>query len=238
MLKIFRKTFLWFISLTLIYNNYIDFSLADESIITRPKSAFIPDENFFDQEGNKVSLDQFEGKTILVSFWASWCGSCIEELPSLDILQKDFRKLPFEVVAISEDFKGIEAAKDHFEKYEIRHLKLYHDYKNALFKSMEVIGLPTTFLIDPNGKIKVIFKGNIKWHDDSIRNILLSEVAGNPETPKNSYTQTSLNKKIGKTTKPIKEKSSPEIKDKEKNDNKNSVTDNKLEQPNENNKGK
>jgi hypothetical protein len=114
----------------------------------------------------------------------------------LDILQKDFRKLPFEVLAISEDFKGVKAAEDHFNKYGIRHLKLYHDYKNSLFKAMSVIGLPTAFLIDPEGKIKVIFKGNTKWHDEPVRDILLSEIPGNPETPKNSYITTSLNKKI------------------------------------------
>jgi len=100
------------------------------------------------------------------------------------------------VLAISEDFKGVKAAEDHFNKYGIRHLKLYHDYKNSLFKAMSVIGLPTAFLIDPEGKIKVIFKGNTKWHDEPVRDILLSEIPGNPETPKNSYITTSLNKKI------------------------------------------
>ena len=49
---------------------------------------------------------------------------------------------------------------------------------------------------NPEGKIKIIFKGNTKWHDESIRDILLSEIPGNPETPKNSYNTTSLNKKI------------------------------------------
>lgn len=196
MAKIFTKIFLWFFSLIFALSIYSGSVLAENSTIIRPESSFVPDINFFDEEGNKVFLDQFEGKTILVSFWASWCGSCVEELPSLDILQKDFRKLPFEVLAISEDFKGVKAAEDHFNKYGIRHLKLYHDYKNSLFKAMSVIGLPTAFLIDPEGKIKVIFKGNTKWHDESVRDILLSEIPGNPETPKNSYITTSLNKKI------------------------------------------
>ena len=194
--KFFTKIFLWFISLVFALNVYSVSVLAENSTIIRPESSFVPDVNFFDKDGNKVFLDEFEGKTILVSFWASWCGSCVEELPSLDILQKDFRKLPFEVLAISEDFKGIAVAEDHFNKYGIRHLKLYHDYKNSLFKAFSVIGLPTAFLIDPEGKIKIIFKGNTKWHDESIRDILLSEIPGNPETPKNSYNTTSLNKKI------------------------------------------
>lgn len=194
--KFFTKIFLWFISLVFALNVYSVSVLAENSTIIRPESSFVPDVNFFDKDGNKVFLDEFEGKTILVSFWASWCGSCVEELPSLDILQKDFRKLPFEVLAISEDFKGIAVAEDHFNKYGIRHLKLYHDYKNSLFKAMGVVGLPTAFLIDPEGKIKVIFKGNTKWHDESVREMLLSEIPGNPETPKNSYVTSSLNKKI------------------------------------------
>ena len=56
--------------------------------------------------------------------------------------------------------------------------------------------MSTAFLIDPEGKIKVIFKGNTKWHDESVREMLLSEIPGNPETPKNSYVTSSLNKKI------------------------------------------
>ena len=243
--KLSIKIFLWFIGLGLFPNIYLSYSFAENSMITRPESSFIPDEHFFDKDGNKVFLDQFEGKTILVSFWASWCGGCTEELPSLDILQKDFRKLPFEIIAISEDFKGIEAAEAHFNKYGIRHLKLYHDYKNTLFKAMSVVGLPTSFLIDAEGKIKVIFKGDTKWHDESIRAILLSEIIGNPEIPKNSYTATSLNKKIVPITIGSEEKPSQkpinEIKTNSKNNNQdqqpqNNITEDKPEQTNENNK--
>ncbi len=221
--------------------------LAKNSSIIRPKSSFVPDANFFDIDGNKVFLDQFEGKTILVSFWATWCGSCVEELTSLDILQKDFRKLPFEVLAISEDFKGIVVAEEHFCKYGVRHLKLYHDYKNSLFKAFSAIGLPTAFLIDPEGKIKIIFKGNTKWHDELIRDILLSEIAGNPEPPKNSYNTTSLNKKIAPPVDKSGEKNlkqhSQEVKAKTKPDNQNQKLQNdaqkdKLEKKDEINKQK
>jgi thiol-disulfide isomerase/thioredoxin len=247
MAKFSTKTFLWFIGLIFTTNIHIACSFAENSTIIRPESSFVPEVNFFDKDGNKIFLDQFEGKTILVVFWASWCGSCVEELPSLDVLQKDFKKLPFEIIAISEDFKGVEAAEAHFDKYGIRHLKLYYDYKNSLFKAMSVVGLPTAFLIDPEGKIKVVFKGNSKWHDDSIRDILLFEIAGNPETPKNSYITTSLNKKITpveqQPEEKITKKSADEIKTNIKNNKQdhqsqtqNNATKDKLGQQNENNK--
>lgn len=195
MAKITTKLFSWLTSflITIIISTHC---FGENATILRPESSFAPDNHFFNDAGEKVFLDQFEGKTILLCFWASWCESCVDEIPSLDILQKDFRKLPFEIVAVSEDYNGIEVAKNHFTKYGIRHLKLYHDYKNELFKEMSVVGLPTAFLIDREGKIKIIFKGIIKWHDDKIREMLLAEIDGNYILPKNSYISTSLNKMI------------------------------------------
>ncbi|MDG1437177.1 MAG: TlpA disulfide reductase family protein [Rickettsiaceae bacterium] len=155
---------------------------------------------FFDDKGNKLFLDQYEGNTVLLVFWATWCGTCVSELASLDNLSKDFRKLPFKVIALSEDYRGIEVVQKHFEEREIRHLEIFHDYSNQLFRAMSVNGIPTAFLINSDGKIRKIFKGRIKWQDDQIRTILLGEVDGNPEVPKNTYKTISLNRQVGRVT--------------------------------------
>lgn len=141
---------------------------------------------FFDENGKKHFFDQLEGKTLLVIFWATWCASCEKEMPDLDILAKDFRKLPFEIVTLSQDFQGIEIVKKFFESKQIRYLRAYHDYHNQLFAAFSVIGLPSSFLINPDGKMVVVFNGIVDWYDPDIRDILLSHIAGNPETPKNS----------------------------------------------------
>jgi thiol-disulfide isomerase/thioredoxin len=154
--------------------------------------------NFFDKEGNKVFLDQYEGQTILLVFWATWCESCVHELPELDNLEKDFRKLPFKVIALSQDHNGIDVIKKYFEANEIRHLEIFHDYQISLFRSMSVAGLPTAFLINSQGKIKKVFKGRVKWQNDDIRAIILSEIDGNPPMPKNSYSAKSLNMQMKK----------------------------------------
>jgi len=156
--------------------------------------------NFFDGEGNKVFLDQHEGNVVLLVFWATWCGSCVSEMSALDNLAKDFRKLPFKVIALSQDNTGVEAVVKHFAEREIRHLEVFHDYQNKLFRSMSVNSLPTAFLINKEGKIKKLFRGRIKWYDDEIRSILLKEVPDNPETPKNTYKDIGLNKQVGKIT--------------------------------------
>lgn len=180
----------------IIFFQLIAFSAkADKTIITNidAESIFVPDTAFFNEKSEKVYLDQFEGKTVLLVFWATWCGSCADELPILDILQKDFKKLPFEIIAVSEDYNGLEVITKYFQDNEIRHLKIYHDYQNQLFKAMDVAGLPTAFLIDPDGKIKTIFKGVIKWQDDITRELILSKIPGNPELPRNSFKEKVLN---------------------------------------------
>jgi len=149
---------------------------------------------FFDEEKNQYSLDQFEGKTILLVFWATWSASCVKEMPDLDMLQKDFRKLPFLVVPISEDYQDIKVVKEYFKSYQIRYLPIYHDYRNQLFKALGVISLPTSILIDPNGKIITSFVGNTNWYDEKIRETILSTIPGNYPEPKNSYNEQSLNK--------------------------------------------
>jgi thiol-disulfide isomerase/thioredoxin len=110
-----------FLLLTVIYPSGV---FAHKVNIQRPEPYYAPDVNFFDENGDKIFLDQFEGKTVLLVFWASWCGACVSEMPSLDVLQKDFRKLPLEIIALSEDYLGVEAVKKYFASQEIRHLKI------------------------------------------------------------------------------------------------------------------
>ncbi|KJW02714.1 ahpC/TSA family protein [Rickettsia endosymbiont of Ixodes pacificus] len=149
---------------------------------------------FFDEEKNQYSLDQFEGKTILLVFWATWSAPCVKEMPDLDMLQKDFRKLPFSVIPISEDYQDIKVVKEYFKSYQIRYLPIYHDYRNELFKALGVVSLPTSILIDPNGKIVTSFVGNTNWYDEKVRDTILSAIPGNYSEPKNSYNEQSLNK--------------------------------------------
>lgn len=172
--------------------------------MTKSNNIDVPDSvPFFDETGAKVFLDEFEGQTILLTFWATWCSSCLHEILNLDLLQKDFKKLPFVILAISEDFHGMQTVKNYFKTAEIRHLKAYHDYKNQLFFAFTVAGLPTSFLIDINGKVVASFSGTTNWHDDNVRKQILSYIPGNPVEPKNSYNTQVLNQKV-KSKSPLK----------------------------------
>jgi thiol-disulfide isomerase/thioredoxin len=156
----------------------------------------IDDVPLYDLEGKKHYLEEYEGKTILLVFWATWCSPCVNEMVDLDLLQKDFRKLSFVILPVSEDYAGIEVVKKFYDGYDIRHLLLLHDYKNSLFKAQGIAGLPTSILINGDGKAVGMFTGSVNWYDENVRNILLSHISGNPAVPKNSYKDQSLNQRM------------------------------------------
>ena len=162
--------------------------------ITEYEPKYAPDEiAIFDEENKKHFLEEYEGKTVLLVFWATWCSPCTAEMPDLDALQKDFRKLPFKVLPISEDYNGIEPVKEFFKTYDLRHLPMMHDYKNTMFKAFDIVGLPTSILINAEGMSVARFMGSINWYDEQVRDVLLKYIPGNPVVPKNSYKDTSLN---------------------------------------------
>lgn len=154
----------------------------------------VPEEvEIFDLQGNKHYLEEYEGKTVLLVFWATWCSPCVSEMKDLDILQKDFRKLPFLVLPISEDYTGVKGVEAFYTGHNLRHLPILHDYKNKLFRAMNITGLPTSILINASGKAVVTFTGAIDWYDEMIREKILAHIEGNPTLPKNSYKDKSLN---------------------------------------------
>lgn len=163
------------------------------------KGSPVPDDiPIFDETGNKHYLEEYEGKTLLIVFWATWCSPCVQEMLDLDTLQKDFRKLPFAILPIAEDHQGIKVVESFYKQNDIRHLPLLHDYRNALFNAFSVVGMPTSFLVTEDGMNVAVFKGVVNWHDDEVRAIILSHIPGNPAEPKNSYKERSLNQVIHK----------------------------------------
>lgn len=136
-------------------------------------SADIP---FFDENGQAHNFDEFYGKVLLVNFWATWCMPCREEMPALSKLQKDFRRKNFKVLAISGDFKGVDAIKEFYQTHKIKNLPVYHDPKNTLSKSFDITGIPTSLIIDAEGyEIARIFGSFVDWESDELRQFILDQ---------------------------------------------------------------
>ncbi len=100
--------------------------------------------------GEKVELKNFRGKVVFLNFWATWCGPCKEEMPSMQALHHQFKEKGFVFLTISVDYAGVKPVKEFIEKHRYTFPVLI-DPKGETLDLFEVRGIPTTFLIDQKG---------------------------------------------------------------------------------------
>jgi cytochrome c biogenesis protein CcmG, thiol:disulfide interchange protein DsbE len=112
--------------------------------------------------GENVSLDQYKGKYVLVNFWATWCGPCKVEMPSLELLYQRFKSDNFEVLAISNDMFGATVVEPYVKAHDLSFTFLL-DQQLKVSYQYGVVSLPTTFLIDPDGNIIGAMHGAEDW---------------------------------------------------------------------------
>ena len=107
---------------------------------------------FDDAQGQSRNLADFKGKVVLLNIWATWCGPCRKEMPALDRLQAALGGPDFEVVALSIDRGGMDAVRKFLADIGIRNLAMYLDSSGQALRTLSALGLPTTLLIDREGR--------------------------------------------------------------------------------------
>jgi thiol-disulfide isomerase/thioredoxin len=136
----------------------------------------LADVNFVDAEGAPRTLKDFRGKTVLLNLWATWCAPCREEMPSLDRLQKELGSDTFEVVALAVDRTGLEAARKFLDGINVTSLKLYADPTTRSGSALKAIGMPTTILIDPEGREIGRLPGPAEWDSEQAKALIKDEM--------------------------------------------------------------
>ena len=111
-----------------------------------------PDISWKDANDNKVTLELFDGKVVLLNFWASWCPPCIRELPSINRLQAKLGGDKFTVIALNIDRGGKPIANRFKQKLKLDKLDLHVDQKNAVARLLKIKALPTTIVFDSKGR--------------------------------------------------------------------------------------
>jgi thiol-disulfide isomerase/thioredoxin len=122
-----------------------------------------PDDGFKDANGRSLTLADFRGKLLLLNLWATWCGPCVAEVPSLDRLQAALGGANFSVLPISVDRGGAAVVSDFYDKHRIAHLGIYVDPANRIGQRMSVSGLPTSFLVGTDGRVVGALVGATNW---------------------------------------------------------------------------
>jgi thiol-disulfide isomerase/thioredoxin len=112
--------------------------------------------NYENNDGTTTSLDDLKGKYLYLDIWATWCGPCIAEIPSLKKLEKEFHGKNIEFVSISIDrMKDHEKWKKMIVDKELKGIQLFADsnWESQFIKDYMIKGIPRFILIDPQGNI-------------------------------------------------------------------------------------
>jgi len=128
-------------------------------------------------EKKAISLSDFAGKVVYLDFWASWCAPCRTTLPFMNDLQSKFAGENFSVIAVNLD-KSPEKAKQIIEELRINFPILY-DAEGKTARLFELPAMPTSFLINQQGKLVASYrgfrKGDSQTIEASIRELLLQD---------------------------------------------------------------
>ena len=116
-------------------------------------------------EGNEVSLEDYRGKIVLLNFWATWCLPCRTEMPSMEKLYNEFKDKDFTILAIDmqEDADSVKVFR---EKYKLN-FPILLDSDGSVGQFYDVIGIPTTYLVDREGNIIGGAIGARDWANES-----------------------------------------------------------------------
>jgi thiol-disulfide isomerase/thioredoxin len=131
---------------------------------------------FVDGTGAAKTLKDFKGRVVLLNLWATWCLPCRKEMPALDRLQAALGSDKFEVVALSVDRAGLEASRKFLDGAKVANLKLYVDPTAKMTNVLKVIGMPTTILIDAEGREVGRLTGEAEWDSADAKKLIASVV--------------------------------------------------------------
>ncbi len=123
-----------------------------------------------DIHGNTVEKTNFKGKVTLVNFWATWCGPCVEEIPSLNRLGKSMQGAAFELISIN----YAEEEQEVIDFMEMVHVEfpVLMDFNGEMAKRWNVVTYPSTFLVGPDGRIKYGTNAAIEWDTPEVKDVI------------------------------------------------------------------
>ncbi len=124
-----------------------------------------------DLNGEKVQLAALKGKIIFLNFWATWCGPCIEEMPSMEALYQQYKKTDFLFLTISIHCGGREPVRRFIERHRYR-IPILLDPAGKTLEVFEISRIPATLIIDRNGRIIGRVIGPRNWSSPEVLSLV------------------------------------------------------------------
>ena len=118
-------------------------------------------------DGRVRRLADYRGKVVLVNFWASWCGPCREEMPSMERLRRSLRGDPFAVLAVNVG-ESARVVRRFAETAQLGSVLLL-DGDGSAARAWGARALPSSFIVGPDGKIRYSHVGALDWSTPEVR---------------------------------------------------------------------
>lgn len=136
----------------------------------------LPDTVLLDAADGTHSLANYRGKWVVLNFWATWCAPCRHEMPSLDRLQQAMPDIA--VLPVATGRNAVPGIEKFYATAAIQKLPILRDPKSELARAANVIGLPVTVILNPDGQEIARLIGDAEWDSDSAKAILTALSTG------------------------------------------------------------
>jgi peroxiredoxin len=144
--------------------SYFPMKKVDAAVKAEKERKPAPEFALKDATGKTVKLSDYRGKVVLLNFWATWCGPCKIEIPWFMDFEQTYKDKNFAVLGISLDEDGWDAVKPFIEQKKINYRVVIGTEQVALLYG-EVDSLPTTFMIDREGRVAAVHVGLVNKSD-------------------------------------------------------------------------
>ena len=136
---------------------------SDLSLTLLDEPRPLPELHFVDGNGQPMTLANFRGRSLLLNIWATWCVPCRKEMPTLDRLQAKLGGPDFQVITLSIDRGGVPVVKRFYEELGLKSLGIYLDQSGQAASALGTVGIPTTLLVDREGREIARKIGPAEW---------------------------------------------------------------------------
>lgn len=125
-----------------------------------------------DGSGRVKGIADYHGEVVLINLWATWCGPCVVEMPSIQRLYDRYREAGFKVVAVAVDDPGFEKRILEFVDEHQLTFEILHEGSGAIERDYQSAGIPSTYLVGRDGRIRKLHLGATDWDSPANRAVV------------------------------------------------------------------